>query len=209
MTLVQIIDGIVAWLSENVCPNISLKLPDDAQNGAAYDVQYVKPAAFPLYVPGKDRLPPNVPAPIPSVCVQLLEGSDDLLKHKRQLQIRLCLSCWNPGEHGGEVFHPNKNDNALGGYSYYRADGEVAKTYTRNMAGWRDAFNFADLVLREVEGTEYIAGLRLVKDVGIKYGVFTEDGNIWDYYPYWHNWITFTLEAGTTAKTPDIYKEFL
>ena len=37
---------------------------------------YVHPAAFPLYVPGKDRLPPSVPAPIPSVCVQLIESED-------------------------------------------------------------------------------------------------------------------------------------
>ena len=31
------------------------------------------------------------------------------------------------------------------------------------MNGWRDSFNFADLVLREVENAEYIAGHRLVK----------------------------------------------
>ena len=51
-------------------------------------------------------------------------------------------------------------------------------------------------MLREIESAEYIAGHRLVKEQGIKFGLFTEDGNIWDYYPYWHNWITFTLEAG-------------
>lgn len=209
MTLVQSIDKVVEWLSENVCSHISLKLPDDYKNDADYGVEFVHPAAFPLYVPGKDRLPPSVPAPIPSVCVQLLEGSDDLLKRKRQFQIRLCLACWNPGEHGGEVLHARKDATALGGYSYYRVDGEAAKTYTRNMDGWRDSFNFADLVLRELEGTEYIAGHRLVKETGIKFGLFTEDGNIWDYYPYWHNWITFTLEAGVVAKTPKKYEDLL
>lgn len=209
MTLVQSIDKVVAWLAENVCPQIELKLPDDYRNDAGYDVKFVHPAAFPLYVPGKERLPPSVPAPIPSVCVQLMEGSDDLLKKERRLQIRLCLACWNPGEHGLEVLKARRNKNALGGYSYYTTDGEAAQTYQRNMDGWRDAFNFADLVLREIEGTEYIAGHRLVKESGIKYGLFTEEGNIWDYYPYWHNWITFTLEAGVVAKTPDIYKNLL
>ena len=209
MTLVQSIDKVVEWLRANVCNQISLKVPDDHQNDSSYDVEFVNPAAFPLYVPGKDRLPPNIPAPIPSVCVQLMEGSDDLLKGKRQLQIRLCLACWNPGEHGGEVLHPRMNADALGGYSYYRATGEAAKAYTRNMDGWRDSFNLADLVLRELEGTEYIAGHRLVKESGIKYGLFTEDGNIWDYYPYWHSWITFTLEAGVVAKIPEEYKDFL
>lgn len=209
MTLVESIDKVVAWLAEEVCPQISLKLPDDYKNDASYGVKFVNPAAFPLYVPGKDRLPPSVAAPIPSVCVQLMEGSDDLLKKKRQLQIRLCLACWNPGEHGAEVLRVRKNPNATGGYSYYYVTDEAAKTYTRNMEGWRDSFNFADLVLRELEGTEYIAGHRLVKESGIKYGLFAEEGNIWDYYPYWHNWITFTLEAGVVARTPEKYNNLL
>lgn len=209
MLLVESIDKVVAWLNENVCSQIQLKLPDDFKNDKEYAVEYVQPAAFPLYTPGKDRLPPNVRAPIPSICVQLTEGSDDLLKRQRRLQIRLCLACWNPGEHGGEVLHPRKNEAALGGYSYYRLTGEAAQTYTRNMEGWRDSFNFADLVLREIESAEYIAGHRLVKEQGIKFGLFTEDGNIWDYYPYWHNWITFTLEAGVTAATPKSYENLL
>lgn len=209
MTLVQSIDNIVKWLSGNVCSQITLKVPDDYRNDKDYDVEFVNPAAFPLYVPGKDRLPPSVPAPIPSVCVQLLEGNDDLLEHKRLLQIRLCLACWNPGEHGAEMLHRRTDASAFGGYSYYRINGEEAKTYARNMEGWRDSFNLADLVLRELEGTEYIAGHRLVKEKGIKFGLFTEDGNIWDYYPYWHSWITFTLEAGVVTKIPKAYEEYL
>ena len=209
MTLVQSIDDVVKWLNDNVCSQITLKVPDDYRNDQSYDVEFVNPAAFPLYVPGKDRLPPSVPAPIPSVCVQLMEGNDDLLKKKRQFQIRLCLSCWNPGNHGGEVLHTRENANALGGFSYYKVTGEGAKTYSRNMEGWRDSFNFADLVLSKLEGFEYIAKHRLVKEAGIKFGPFTEEGNIWDYYPYWHNWISFTLEAGVVAKTPEIYENLL
>lgn len=209
MTLVDSIDRVVEWLNTNVCGQISLKVPDDYRNDTSYDVEFVNPAAFPLYVPGKDRLPPSIPAPIPSVCVQLMEGNDDLRAKKRQLQIRLCLACWNPGEHGGEVHHPKPNASALGGYSYYRATGEAAQTYVRNMEGWRDSFNFADLVLRELEGAEYIAGHRLVKEAGIKFGLFTEDGNIWDYYPYWHNWISITLEAGVVTRVPEAYKDLL
>lgn len=209
MTLVQSIDKVVDWLSANVCGEISLKLPDDYRNDKSYDVEFVKPAVFPLYVPGKDRLPPSVPAPIPSVCVQLMEGKDDLLKKQRRLQIRLCLACWNPGLHGGEILQARSAPGTPTGYAYHKLNGEAAKTYVRNMDGWRDSYNFADLVLREIENAEYIAGHRIVREDGIKYGPFTEDGNIWDYYPYWHSWITFTLEAGVVTKTPDIYKDFL
>lgn len=209
MTLVNSIDKIVSWLTENVCSKITLKLPDDYRNDTGYDVVMVHPAAFPLYVPGKDRLPPNVAAPIPSVCVQLMEGSDELIQKKRQLQIRLCLACWNPGQHGGEIFNPRENAKATGGYSYYVNTGEAAKTYSRNMDGWRDCYNLADLVLREIETAEYIAGHRLVKEQGSKFGPFTEDGNVWDYYPYWHSWISFALEIGTTPAIPKEYEEFL
>lgn len=209
MTLVKSIDKVVSWLTENVCSQTTFKLPDDDRNGAECPVKYVHPAAFPLYVPGKDRLPPSVPAPIPSVCVQLMEGNDDLIKSNRQLQIRLCLACWNPGVHGAEVLHVKPDTSTIGGFSYHLVTGEAAETYTRNMEGWRDVFNFADLVLRELEGTEYINGLRLVKESGVKYGVFTEDGNVWDYYPYWHNWISFTLESGAIARTPEKYQELL
>lgn len=209
MTLVQSIDKVVGWLNENVCGKITLKLPDDSRNDGDYSVKFVSPAAFPLFVPGKDRLPPSVPAPIPSICVQLMEGSDDLLKSKRQLQIRLCLSCWNPGEHGGEIFLPREKPQATGGFSYYRTTGEAAQSYARNMEGWRDSFNFADLVLRELENAEYIDGHRIAKEAGIRFGLFTEEGNIWDYYPYWHNWISFTLESGAVAITPKAYENLL
>lgn len=207
--LVKSINCVVDWLAENVCSKITLKVPDDYKNDAGYSVELVHPAAFPLYVPGKERLPPKVPAPIPSICVQLMEGNDDLTKSTRAFQIRLCLACWNPGEHGDEIFRPRKNPAALGGYSYYRLTEETEQTYTRNMEGWKDSFNFADLVLRELENAEYINGLRLAKEDGIKFGLFTEDGNIWDYYPYWHNWISFTLEAAIPPRNPKIYENLL
>ena len=111
--------------------------------------------------------------------------------------------------HGGEIFKPIKEPGTATWYAYHKIDGEEVKTYVRNMDGWRDSFNFADNVLRALESAEYISGHRIVKEDGIKYGLFTEDGNIWDYYPYWHSWITFTLEAGVVTKTPEIYKDFL
>ena len=61
----------------------------------------------------------------------------------------------------------------------------------------------------ELENTEYIDGHRIAKEAGIKFGLFTEEGNIWDYYPYWHNWISFTLEAGAVVRTPEKYANFL
>ena len=74
------------------------------------------------------------------------------------------------------------------------------------MDGWRDCYNLADLVLREIETAEYIAGHRLVKEQGIKFGPFTEDGNVWDYYPYWHSWKSERLRR-SRKNTKNFYKE--
>lgn len=208
MTIVKSIDAIVEWLLENVCNQIAFKFPQDDCNNEDCDVRYVNPAAFPMYVPGQEKLPPSVEAPIPSVCVQLMEGQDNLLEKTRQFQIRLCLACWNPGEHGNGGYCPRKSTNAPFGYSYYRSE-ELEQTYVRNMNGWKDVFNFTDLILQKIEGSEYIGGHRFVKENGIRYGVFTEEGMIWEYYPYWHSWISFTLETGVMPKTPEIYKNLL
>lgn len=209
MNLVQTIDTIVNWLNESVCPGIELKLPDDYKNDASYEVVMVNPAAFPLYVPGKDRLPPSVAAPIPSVCVQLMEGTDDLQSSRRTLQIRLCLACWNPGTHGDATYRPTEDADAVAGVHYYRTSSGADQSYTRNMDGWRDSFNFADRVLRAVEQAEYIGGLRLATEAPVKFGLFTEDGNIWDYYPYWHDWISFEIVTGVAPRSPEAYNELL
>lgn len=206
MTLVQSIDSFVRWLNEKVCNQILLKVPDDDRNDSGYDVEFVNPVAYPLYFPGKDRLPPKVQSPFPGIAVQLIEGEDDLLKNNRQLQFRLCIACWNPGTHGEEVLHNKEDKTAIGGYQYYNKN---EKSYERNMQGWRDAFNFADIIVREIENTEYIEGHRIIKEKGIKFGVFTEDGNILDYYPYWQKWITVSLESGLSTKIPEKYQELL
>lgn len=211
MTLIKILDGIREWCETEICPKVKLKLPNDNNNGVGYEYRLVNPAAFVLSVPAKDRLPPRVPAPVPSVCVQLMEGTDSLIEKTRQLKIRLCLSAWNPGEHGGDIFIPHKNETQLGGFHYRQwVGGEAAEHYERNAEGWRDLYNFADTALMCVHNAEHLAGTRIVKSAGITYGPFTDDdGAIWEAYPYWHSWILFTLECGVVQRTPPEYAEFL
>ncbi len=206
MTIVKILDDLKDWCESNICPKVSLKLPEDTK--ITHDVEFVNPAAFALYLPAKDRLPPSIPAPIPSICVQLMEGNDKPNDHRRILNVRLCLACWNPGEQTAGIFYPVEDETADFGYHYVQGS-EEAETYTRNLDGWRDVWNFADTALRIVESTEFIAGLRLVKEEGISFGPFVEDGVIWDYYPYWHSWISFKLEAGLVIAPNEAYQDLL
>jgi hypothetical protein len=97
MSIVNSIETVRDWLTAEVCPLVKLKLPDDNATDVSYPYKLVNPAAFSLFVPSKDRTPPNIAAPIPSVCVQIVQGDDDLLQSARDIKIRLCFSAWDPG----------------------------------------------------------------------------------------------------------------
>ncbi|GFI25483.1 hypothetical protein IMSAGC012_00593 [Lachnospiraceae bacterium] len=123
-----------------------------------------------------------------------------------QMTIQLALAAWNPGEHSGEIRTPVENPDALGGYSY---KAEQSGGFKRSLEGWRDVWTFTDKVLAVLENTEYIAGMRLVKENNIEYGPFTEDGALVSCYPCWFCWGQFTLEHGLARKIPAEYENFL
>ncbi len=192
MTLVESIDSLQAWFDEHVCQQATFKVPTD--NIITGNAQLVHPASFALYVPARDRIPPNVVAPIPSICIQLMEGEDKLMERNTRLNIRLCLAVWNPGDQTGVDFTPIPDPSNPVGVKYTQGDDKP--TYTRNLDGWRDIMNFVDLVRLELRKHDIIAGHRIVKEEPIKFGQFFQDDALWDSYPYWHSWITFSVEYG-------------
>lgn len=198
MTIAQCIEKVTDWLNESICPNIELKLPDDYQNGKDYKLEIVNPTAFAMYQPGKDKLPPGVIAPFPSVVVQLLEGSDDMIEHNGRMKLQLSFTAWNPGNHAGELTRVTRATTAT----------DSDQSFTRNAEGWKDVWNFVDRALREIENAEYMNGLRVVKELPITYGQFQQEGQISDLYPYWGAWAIFTIERGL-ARTGAAYSEFI
>ena len=198
MTIAQCIEQVTDWLNESVCQKIKLKLPDDSQNGTNYRVETVNPTAFAMYQPGKDKLPPGVIAPFPSVVVQLLEGSDDMTAKNGRMKIQLSFTAWNPGKHAGELIQAPRTT---------MVNGSV-QSFTRDAEGWKDVWNFVDRALREIENAEYLNGLRVVKELPITYGQFQQEGQISDLYPYWGAWAILTIERGL-ARTGAAYSELL
>lgn len=198
MTIAQCIEKVTDWLNESVCPKIKLKLPDDNQNGKEYKVKAVTPTAFAMYQPGKDKLPPGVIAPFPSVVVQLLEGSDDMTASNGRMKLQLSFTAWNPGNHAGELTRVSNTTT--------KTDPE--QSFTRNAEGWKDVWNFVDRALREIENAEYLNELRVVKELPITYGQFQQEGQISDLYPYWGAWAIFTIERGI-ARTGGTYSKYL
>lgn len=210
MTITQCIEKVTDWLNESVCPKIKLKLPDDCQNGKEYKVEAVNPTAFAMYQPGKDKLPPGVIAPFPSVVVQLLEGSDNMTESNGRMKLQLSFTAWNPGNHTGELARAIKTTTASGSDDLDVQIGGVAseQSFTRNADGWKDVWNFVDRALREIENAEYLNGLRVVKELPITYGQFQQEGQISDLYPYWGAWAIFTIERGL-ARTGAAYSQLL
>ena len=193
MTVVNILDSLTDWARENISPKISLKVPPDndrAATDAGWEHKRVNPSVFAMYVPTKEKLPPSIISPFPSICIRFVEGADNLASGKGSINIQLCFSAWNPGTHGEDVVLPNP-DNALEPLKW---DGPEADAYfNRNGDGWRDVWNMVDIALREIERVTNINGLVIDRTVPVKFGPLTEQESIPDFYPFWFAWVSFTV----------------
>ncbi len=193
MAVVTILDSVTDWVRKNICSQIRLKVPpadEQAATDAGYEYNRVNPAAFTLFVPTKEKLLPPVISPIPSVCVRFIEGTDNLAGDSGSIGIQLCFSSWSTGTHGEDILLPDP-DNPKKAHQW---TGEEADAYfKRNGDGWRDAWNFVDIALREIESRTEIAGFAIDRSVPVKFGPLTEQEAIPDYYPFWFSWVSFTL----------------
>lgn len=193
MSLAKLIDTVTGWAEDNICSKILLKCPPENEdpNDAGYDFQQVHPAAFSLFMPGSDKLPPNVASPIPSVCVRLVDGEDDMTDRiHRTAELQLCLSTWDPGRHGKDMLTPvQKPDGTM---SWRQAGTD---SFDRTYDGWRGAVNFADLTLQELESVTQIGGYEIDRKTPIRFGLFKEQESIPDFYPLWYFWVGFRIST--------------
>lgn len=208
MTVVGIIDTITDWARETICPQIRLKVPPDSETDATdadYVYQLANPAAFAMYVPTREKLPPNVLSPFPSICVRFMEGADDIGSFSGNIGIQLCFSAWDPGLHHKDILIPDK-DNCL---EYRQWSGREADAYFRRTGdGWRDVWNMVDIALRELESTTNIGGLVIDRGTAVKYGPLAEQDNIPDYYPFWFAWVSFSVQYPVTRNIAGV-EQFL
>lgn len=207
MSVVHVIDTVTNWARTNICDKIKLKQPPDdleAPVDAEYEYTLVNPAAFPMYVPTSDKLPPGIHAPFPSLCVRLVAGQDEQANGKGYADLQLCFSTWDPGLHGKDILHPH------GDGTFRRWSGEEADAFfQRTAGGWRDAWNFMDIALRAVESETNIGGFVIDKATPIKYGPLTEQEAIPDLYPTWFAWISFRVTYPLTTRNIADLQKFL
>ena len=202
MALVDDLVKIRDWFQSEICDHIELKLPDEEENDSGCDYELVKPTAFILYQPSKDRLPPNVRAPIPSLCIRLVEGEHKPQEGLNVMRLIVNFCTWNPGIHCPDNFIPVEEGAGLKGYNQ-----KAGAEYQRSADGWQDVYNFVDVTLRTIENAEFIAGFRVLSEDGIKFGMESKQDGLSDFYPFWPAWISFSVQAGNARKR--LIDEFL
>lgn len=190
MSVVHLIDTLTEWARQNVCQQIRLKVAPEntAANDEGYKYELVNPAAFPMYVPTPEKLPPNIHTSFPSLCVGFAKGTDLPAAGSGSVKIQLSFSAWDTGLHGKDIFHP------VGNNAFRRWSGEEADAYfKRSGDGWRDAWNFVDIALRAVESVTHIGEYAIDRSAPIEFGPLAEQEAIPDLYPFWFAWVTFTV----------------
>lgn len=201
MSVVHLIDTLAEWAKENVCAHIQLKqapAPDAPEDGG-YDYNLVRPAVFPMYVPTSEKLPPNIHAPFPSLCVRFVKGSDSVINRTGSVDVQLCFSAWNPGTHGRDILHP------VDGTTFKPwSEWEAQSFFQRTSDGWRDVYNFVDIALRAIESVSCIGQYTIDKSIPIEFGPLTEQESIPDFYPMWFAWISFRVTYPLQRNNPDI-----
>lgn len=197
MELSEAIESLTEWVQTNLC-DVELLKPSDTNMSKDYEP--VKPKAFSLYVPPKDSLPPDVDAQIPSICVQLKDGSDDLKGDGRSLNFRLAFSAYRPGR-----FEPVTDDD---GKVVTDDKGNPEIKFIRNTDGWKDLWLWISRSLNRIYKDVYIEGMRVDRTTPVKYGHFSIDDTLVDAYPFWYAYIEFTMKCGLKPSN-NSYNEFL
>lgn len=193
-TVVEVMDIITEWAKAEICSKIKLKMPpeeDTESNTAGYNYTQIEPACFPFFIPSKDKLPPPILSPFPSLCMRIIEGSDDLTTNTGSITVEFCFSTWSTGTHGKDILIPDKEN----GLHFKEWNGKEAEQYFKsNFDGWRDCWNWIDIGLRAVGSSATIKGIQIDRRVPITYGPFTDQGNLIDNYPFWFAWLRFAVK---------------
>lgn len=204
MSVVNTIDKITGWMAREVCAEIKLKAAptdDRAPTDEGYDYQLVHPAAFPLFVPTKEKLPSGIVSNVPCVCVRPMDGSEEFGIGGGTLTVQLVFSAWDTGTHGEDIFIPIEGQSG----TFKRFSGKEADAYFRRSGdGWRDAWNFLDIALRKIGSAITLDGVEVDRSTPIKYGMLSEQEAIPDFYPFYFAWATFAVKYQSMRNTQEI-----
>lgn len=193
MLLQETIERLTEWTEKNICSEIELLDPDENNMARDYEYKRVHPIAIPLFIPSKDLMPPQVQSKLPAVCLQFDGGQDDLKEGVQSLKFRMSFCVYRPG-----LYLEEENP-----------DGTKEVRCTRNADGWKDAWLFMEIAKHRLENNMYIEGIRIDKNVPMKYDNFKLDDAIVLNYPEWYTWLSFSVNCGISKPARKNYNQFL
>lgn len=207
MTVINVMDVIQSFLKENVCPDIQFLVPAK-KDGIEYEEKYANPEVFAFFEPEKGRLPEDVTYTTPGIVVQAGTGTDNLNTSQRSIDIVLAFSVWNPGKYRTiQNMQLDKIDVSDKNGVSMKFEGDISKSFVRNEEGWRDVYSLMELTKSKIISHGRIGNYLLGPE--IKYGSYTKDGALIDFYPYYHLWMSFTLTSIPTPVQREELEELL
>lgn len=214
MAIVSTIDSVRDWIESEICSKVEFKLPDNDAVDEDYPFKLVHPAAFAMFMPTKDKLPDGVEESVPSVTIRIENGTDLIANGTREMKVTLLFATWSTGLHAGDylssvAYERDGNGNIVNVVATKKYDsGE--KIFKPDAEGWRDAWNFVDVAVREIENTEYLGGFRFVKEKGLNFGPVATQEATPDFYPLWFATVDFYIsEILRVERKHTLYGEYL
>ncbi len=207
MTVIDAITSVKRFLEQKVCPQIELLVPNK-KDGKEYVERYANPSVFAFFEPENGRLPEGVEYTTPNITVQFTQGEDNLTTLERRVNIVLAFSTWRPGEYRTMNDMELEKIDVDGQGATIEFKGEIAKQFVRNEEGWKDVYNLMELTKEKIISAGKIGEFSL-EPTQIKYGPYSKDGVLIDFYPYYHLWMSFTLTSIPTPMIRDDIDELL
>lgn len=188
MTTTDILNALKEWAETRLC-NVQLKEPDDNAAGNGYKYKLVTPKVFPLFVPTQEKMTQADGKPVPCICILL--NPAEIKNGIATASVNLRLSTWDPGNHAGDFLTGSAADE---------------KKFKYDAEGWRGLYHWIDTITAEIKKNPFVGEkIRIKIEADVRAGAYGMDGNgqILDFYPYFHGFIDFSIEYGYNTGSRD------
>lgn len=211
MAIVTTIDAVRDWIEENICPQVSLKVPDNDVVDEGYEYRLTHPAAFSMYMPTEDKLPEGVTSTIPSITVRVMDGTDSLTDGTREMRVTLLFATWSPGLHAQDYLSEVKVEkNGLNTtYTATQKYSNSERRFDMDAEGWRDAWNFVDTAVRIIENHEFLGDYRFVKEKGLSFKPVSAEAATPDTFPFWFANVEFYISEAISVQRRHVHYDEL
>lgn len=203
MTETDVLNTLKKWAEARLC-SIELKEPDDNAAGNGYKYKLVQPKVFCLFVPTPEKMQPDDKA-VPALCILL--NPPEKKNGIATAAVQLRLSTWDPGNHAGDYL-TGKGYLQAGDVKKQIFDGdEDEKKFKYDAEGWRGLYSWIDKITAEIKKNPIICEkIRIKTEESVRAGAYGMDGNgqVLDFYPYFHGLIDFSIEYGYNTGSREI-----